>query len=148
MTFEQAFVTKKLYELQEYHHELEVLLRASDEEILADSGKIHIAERLLQLIVDTMIDVNQHFIKEQHLPVTEDYQSTFRVLAEHTILPHEFAEKLAPVVGLRNIVVHRYEQLDKKQFIQLLRKNSDDFLRYYHEIGGKIEISEKYKPHP
>lgn len=138
MTFEQAFVVKKLTELKGYIDELQDFLHASDDEILCDSGKIHIAERLLQLIVDTMIDVNQHYIKELRLPVAEDYQSTFRVLGSHNILPNDFAEKLAPVVGLRNIVVHRYEQIDKARFIQLLRKNSDDFLRYCDEIIKKL----------
>lgn len=138
MTFEQAFVAKKINELKGYNSELQDLLCASNDEILHDSGKIHIAERLLQLIVDTMIDVNQHYIKEQHLPLTEDYQSTFRVLGTHDILPNDFAEKIAPVVGLRNIVFHRYEQLDKAVFIELFRKNSDDFSRYCDEVIKKL----------
>jgi len=138
MTFERAFVAKKINELKGYIGELYDLLRVPDDEILHDSGKIHIAERLLQLIVDSMIDINQHYIREQRLPTVEDYQSTFRVLGAHDILPDDFAEKLAPVVGLRNIVVHRYEQLDKDLFIKLLRKNSDDFSRYCNEIVKKL----------
>ena len=138
MTFERAFVAKKINELKGYIGELYDLLRVPDDEILHDSGKIHIAERLLQLIVDSMIDINQHYIREQRLPTVEDYQSTFRVLGAHGILPDDFAEKLAPVVGLRNIVVHRYEQLDKDLFIKLLRKNSDDFSRYCNEIVKKL----------
>lgn len=134
MTFEQAFVVTKITELKGYLQELRDLLKASNQEILADSGKVHIAERLLQLIVDTMIDVNQQYIKERHLPVTEDYQSTFRILGSSSILPVDFAEKLAPVVGLRNIVIHRYDQLDKERFIQLLRKNISDFDHYCSEI--------------
>lgn len=51
-------------------------------------------------------------------------------MGEHGILPKEFTEKLAPVVGLRNMVVHRYEHLDMQTFIQLLRKNVRDFAQY------------------
>ncbi len=130
MVFDQAFIAKKLGDLSGYEDELKTLLAYSDDEILQDSGKIHIAERLFQLIVDTMLDINQHYIRERNLPPTEDYQSTFRTLGEHDILPKEFAEKIAPVVGLRNAVVHRYEHLDKKTFISLLRKNFEDFLNY------------------
>lgn len=130
MVFEQAFVTKKIGDLSGYIEELQALLKLSNEDILRDAGKQHIAERLFQLIVDTIIDVNQHYIREKNLPPSEDYQSTFRTLGEHGILPKEFAEKLAPVVGLRNMVVHRYEHLDTQTFVELLRKSVGDFAQY------------------
>ena len=130
MTFEQAFVEKKLSNLNGYLEELDDFFCDSDKEILSDSGKVHIAERLLQLIVDTMVDINQHFIKELHFPLSEDFQSTFIILGEHEILPKDFSARLAPIVGLRNRVVHRYENLDKELFLSLLRKNKDDFRVY------------------
>lgn|SRR3989338_1213491 len=130
MMFNQVFVSKKISDLSGYIDELKELLTLTDGEVMSDSGKLHIAERLLQLIVDTMLDINQHYIREKNLPPVEDYQSTFRTLGEHAILPKEFAEKLAPIVGLRNIIVHRYEHLDKKAFIELLRNNFEDFVKY------------------
>lgn len=134
MVFDQTFVAKKIGDLSGYIDELKVLLTSSDEEMAQDSGKQHIAERLFQLIVDTMIDTNQHYIREKNLPASEDYQSTFRTMGEYGILPKEFAEKLAPVVGLRNMIVHRYEKLDRQMFIRLLRKNIDDFAYYRDTI--------------
>lgn len=134
MVFDYAFIAKKIGDLSGYLDELRLLLNYSDDEIIADSGKQHIAERLFQLIVDTVLDINQHYIRERNLPPTEDYQSTFRTMAEHGLLKKEFAEKIAPVVGLRNTVVHRYEHLDKRKFIELLRKNIDDFDIYQREI--------------
>ena len=139
MTFEIAFVTKKLEELNGYIGELTDFLKYSDEEIMQDSGKIHVAERLLQLIVDTMIDINQHFIRDLHVPLSEDFQSTFITLGDHAVLSQDFALKLAPVVGLRNRVVHRYEGLDKRRFIELLRKNVEDFKTYIRSITKKIQ---------
>ena len=46
---------------------------------------------------------------------------------ENNILPANFAQKLAPVVGLRNRIVHRYEELNKELFIKIFRKNLPDF---------------------
>lgn len=138
MVFDQVLVGKKIGDLSGYVDELKALLAVSDEEILRDPGKQHIAERLFQLIVDTMIDINQHYIREKKLPPSDDYQSTFRTMGEHGLLPKEFTEKLAPVVGLRNMVVHRYEHLDKQTFIQLLRKNLDDFVYYRDAILGTL----------
>lgn len=139
MTFEKAFVLKKIEEIFGYLNETEDLFKFSDKEILSDSGKMHIAERLLQLIVDEMIDINQHFIKELNLKISEDFQGTFYILGENKILPIDFAQKIAPVVGLRNRVVHRYETLDTRLFISIFRKNLDDFKIYVKIINDYLK---------
>lgn len=135
MTFDKNFVVQKIDIFFGYLMELEELLKFSNEEILKDSGKIHIAERLLQLIVDNIIDINQHFIKELNLKISDDFQGTFYILGENKIIPEEFVSKIAPVVGLRNRVVHQYEKVDKKLFIAKLRDNFSDFKVYIKFIN-------------
>ena len=72
MTFQKTFIYQKLEEVSDYLKELKEFFKFSDKDILADSGKLHIAERLLQLIVDIMIDINQHFIRELDFKISED----------------------------------------------------------------------------
>ena len=135
MTFQKAFVLQKLDEANGYLKEMEDFFKSSDTEILADSGKLHIAERLLQLLVDTILDINQHFIKELNLKISEDFQGTFYILGDNKILPADFAQKIAPVVGLRNRIVHRYDTLNKEMFISAFRKNYPDFKNYIQFIN-------------
>lgn len=137
MTFDGLFVYKKLSRIEEYLKELENFLKFSDKEILADPLKIHIGERLFKLIVENMTDINQHFIKELDLKLTEDFQGTFDTLTEHKIIPQKFTNKIAGVINLRNIIVHQYEELDKKKFLNDLRKDYSDFKEY-------IKIIKKY----
>lgn len=135
MTFSAVFVTQKLQTMKDYTEELEKLLKdVSDEEFFADSGKLHIAERLVQLIVDGMIDINQHFIRELNLQISDDLQGTFMIMGENNVLPREFAKKIAPVVGVRNILVHQYEKLDKEIFLKNLREHFLDFIKYRQYI--------------
>lgn len=130
MTFEKTFILDKLSDISKYQAELKKLLESSDREILDNFEKLHTAERLLQLIVDTMIDINQHFINELDLDAADDFQGTFYILSESSLIDKDFAQKIAPVVGLRNKVVHRYEKLDKERFIHDLRDNYEDFDKY------------------
>lgn len=140
MTFFSIFVYQKLQAMREHIMELNNLLKeVSDKEFFADSGKLHIAERLVQLIVDGMIDINQHFIRELKLKISDDLQGTFMIMGENNILPGEFAEKIAPVVGVRNILVHQYEKLDKKMFLRNLRKHFSDFKKYQQYIGSYLK---------
>lgn len=135
MTFEKSFVLQKIGEISNYLEELKILFDSSDREILKDPYKLHSAERLLQLIVDASIDINQHFINELNLKVSEDLQGTFYILGENNVLPKEFSERIAPVVGLRNKIVHRYEEIDKDLFIRTFRKNYPDFEKYLKLIN-------------
>jgi len=143
MTFQQNLVLKKLTRVDEFLQEVGHLFRFSANEILADSEKMHIAERLFQLIVDEILDVNQHFIKELNLEAAEDFESTFEILAENKILPQDFAIRVAPAVGLRNHLVHRYEKLDPRRFITDFQKDYPDFKRYIKIINQYLEKKTK-----
>jgi len=139
MTFDELFVYKKLTKIEEYLKELEEFLKFSDKEILGDSMKIHIGERLFQLIIDEIIDINQHFIGELDLKLTEDFQGTFDTLADNKIISKDFANKISGVINLRNIIVHGYESLDKKLFLTDLKKDRNDFNEYIKFIKKYID---------
>jgi len=128
-----------LNKIEEYLKELQELLEFPDKEILADFTKIHTGERLFQLIVENMTDINQHFIKELDLKLTEDFQGTFETLADCKIIPQEFADKIVGVINLRNIIVYQYEELDKKKFLNDLRKDYSDFEKYIKFIKKYLE---------
>ena len=128
--FDKALVKDKLNNIVEYIDELGRIVAMSENEIKNNYLVYHTAERLLQLIADTMTDINMYLIKEKKLNVPDDLQSTFRTLADNDILPKDFADQIAPVVGMRNLLVHRYEKLDRDIFVRKLKKNFPDFKKY------------------
>lgn len=139
MPFDKLFVQKKLDMIGEYTKELDEILELDDNEIFADHAKLHAIERLVQLIVDLMLDINQHFIRELQLKIPDELRGTFIILGENNILPRDFAEKLAPLTGVRNILVHQYEKINKNLFMQNLRKNFSDFKKYQKHIFAYLE---------
>jgi len=139
MTFQKGVVNEKLNRISGYLDEAKNLFRFSTKEILADSEKLHIAERLFQLIVDEIIDINQHFIKELGFDLSNDLEGTFHIMGENNILSQDFVLKISPVVGLRNRLVHRYEKLDPKIFIESFQKEYSDFEKYIKFILGYLE---------
>ena len=129
--FDKELVEKKISQIVEYLDELNPIVNDIPQaEVIKDYFKYHTAERLFQLIVDTMLDINIHLIKENNFVVPDDMQSTFIILGDNNALPKDFALKIAPIVGLRNRIVHRYDTLNKKTFIEILKKNFNDFKEY------------------
>ncbi len=118
---------------------MEQVLSYEDTEIKKDFVKLRAIERIVQLIVDEIIDINNHIIRYANLQIPDDFQSTFLTLASHKILPEEFAKKIAPVVGLRNRLVHRYESVDVEILLQTVRKNRSDFTEYIKHIMKFLE---------
>lgn len=138
---DKDFIKSKIFFIKSYYEELEHILSFSDTEIKKDIVKLRAIERIIQLIVDEIIDINTHFIRYGSLKIPESFQSSFLVLAENNILPESFAKKIAPVVGLRNRLVHRYEKIDLDLLLSLVRKNKEDFTEYLKYIFQFIERS-------
>lgn len=136
---DKVFVERKLDRIESYSEELERIFESSLEEIKDDFLKYRSAERILQLIVDEIIDINNHLIKRGELEVPDDFQGTFSTLAENETLPGKFAQRIAPVVGLRNKLVHRYEKIDLDLFLRILRKEKEDFNQYVNLIYNYLE---------
>lgn len=132
--FNTELIKRKQRHIYNYLEDLKrYVLSLSLKEVIKQTDKQYIAERLFQLIVDSMIDINTHIVKMSE-KYFDDMQSTFYILSELKILPEKFAEKIAPVVGVRNMIVHRYEKLDKKLFLQNLYKSFGDFAQYLKYI--------------
>lgn len=114
MPLNKSFIVNKLNVIKNYLAELASVFESSNEEILKDGLKLHTTERLFQLIVDAVIDVNHHFIRGLKLKIEEDLESTFSSLVEGKILPQDLADRMSPSVGQRNIIVHGYEKFKKR----------------------------------
>ena len=68
-------------------------------------------ERLLELLVVAAVDLLQHLLAEQQL-VPESYRATFALAATQNLIPPELAARLQQAAGMRNVIVHLYEEID------------------------------------
>lgn len=133
-------VKNKASDLQGYLMELQPLLKEESRTIIEDNLKLHTVERLFQLVVDTAVDINTHIISASDYKVPDDYQSTFITLAENHVFSTDFALTIAPSVGLRNLVVHKYGKVDIKRMLDDIKAEIGqyrDYLRYIDAFVGK-----------
>jgi uncharacterized protein YutE (UPF0331/DUF86 family) len=79
-----------------------------------------VAERHLERIIGRMIDVNYHLLTSAGHPPPSDYHASFLQMAPLGVLPSEFAHRLAASAGLRNRIVHEYDELDQKRIFDAL----------------------------
>jgi uncharacterized protein YutE (UPF0331/DUF86 family) len=139
---DRLFLEKKISTLAEKISKLGNLVAGRDaDEIRRDEMRMDAIERNFQLSVDLMVDINTHIIKAGNLGTVDDFQSTFIMLGDSRVLDKDFATRVAPIVGARNMLVHRYEKLDKDLFLKNLKNNFSDFKTYISQINEYLKKS-------
>ncbi len=135
----KELLRRKINKIENYIKEIEPLLVLNSNEIVSDILKLRTVERNFQLIVDTMLDINTHIISSENLKTPETLQETFLILGDGGVLPVDFVKKIAPVVGLRNIVVHEYEKVDNEKMMQDLKDGISQFGEYLISIDNFLQ---------
>lgn len=132
----KEFVQRKLFLNQAELERLKNFENLTVDEIAKDPGKHAACERYLERLITRAIDINQHILSEKgkvSLGVLR-YRDTFLALANLGVYPKEFAEKIAPSAGLRNALVHEYNNIDP----EILRKSIGGAIKEFNEYAGYV----------
>ncbi len=122
-------------ELNERLARLEALKAKSRSEFDADPYLRDIVERNLEVAAQCCLDICHRVISIEKALKPGDYREAFLRMSELGVLPPEFARKLSPIAGFRNILVHEYLGLDWNEVYSNLQKTSDlvRFAEYIRE---------------
>jgi uncharacterized protein YutE (UPF0331/DUF86 family) len=127
-------MTSILKELRGYLKKLEILANIPQQEFLQDFMKVESAKHLLQVSIESCLDLAQHIVADQGYRTPENYYDTFVVLHENGILPEEFMPTLRDMVSFRNRMVHLYWKIDDAKVYDIVQNNLEDFDTYIQYI--------------
>jgi len=131
-------IRRKLIRLSEYIEELEPFINYSYEQYVSNYFIKRTGERLIQLIVENMVDINSIIITEMNHVPPKDYYSSFEIVGELDIISIDFAKELAPCTGLRNRLVHEYDKIQDKIVFESIVKVIEMVSRYIEFIKNHI----------
>ena len=130
MTVDAALVTRKLVLIASDLEQLRTIDGRGREAYLSSRFDQAVVERLLERIVTRMIDINYHLITATGHPPPSDYHAFFQQLAHVGVLNVEFASRIARAAGLRNRLVHDYDDLDQQLLFGALAEALVDVAAY------------------
>jgi len=110
------------------------------DELAKDYLMHHATERLIEVIVNFAIDINQHIIAnsvKKDLPF--DFKESFLILSDIGVYPKGFANQIGQSAGLRNILVHDYARLDETKFYNSIKDCLGDYTAYCRYIMDYIK---------
>ncbi|GAB6063266.1 type VII toxin-antitoxin system HepT family RNase toxin [Deferrisoma palaeochoriense] len=130
---DEAVLSRKLAALREY---VDALREADDitwETYRSDIRARAFVERYLHLATEVVLDLGNHIISQQGWREPKGYADLFTVLGENGVLPPERVPEFQKMAGFRNLLVHRYEQVDDEIVYGVFRKRLgtyEEFARY------------------
>jgi uncharacterized protein YutE (UPF0331/DUF86 family) len=128
-------VAKRLGRLREYVALLRKLRCRSREEFIQDPFVIGNVERYLQLAIQVVLDISNHIVADNRLGGVEEYRDAIRLLGENGYVEPDLAQRLMPMAGLRNVLVHDYLDVDRDRIYTFVQDRLEDFEAFAVQIG-------------
>lgn len=85
-------------------------------------------------MVDSDLVLAGYITAARNLPVATSYANTYEVLGQSGLLTPEFTATMVKVAKFRNVVVHRYADVDADIVVAILRDNLGDIIRFRDAI--------------
>jgi uncharacterized protein YutE (UPF0331/DUF86 family) len=138
---DRDLVTRKMVLITADLRAIEALARRPVEEYMASQTDEILVERYLERVIGRMIDINYHLVTEAGEPPPRDYYDSFTQLARIGVLPPAFAKQVAASAGLRNRLVHEYDEIDPERVYEGLQAAVRDVPEYLRYIEAYLKQS-------
>jgi uncharacterized protein YutE (UPF0331/DUF86 family) len=98
-----------------------------------------VAERLLERLIGRMIDINYHLLIETGHAPPADYYASFTLLSGLGVYDAEFGRRIAARTGLRNRIVHEYDEIDPHRVHEAIDVALRDVAAYLRAVQEYVK---------
>lgn len=120
-TIEESHITRKV-------------LAEEEDSVLADATKYR-----MQVAVEIVINLAEHLVAGLNLGKPEFAKELFLLLVKEKIITDELSEELKKAVGLRNILVHMYREVDLSILVDSATVGLNDLRAFAKAINDFLE---------
>jgi uncharacterized protein YutE (UPF0331/DUF86 family) len=89
--------------------------------------------------MEACVDIANYIISVKGFRRTEEYSEMFKVLKEEGVIAKELATKLEDMARFRNLLVHRYGELDNRRVLEIITHNLKEIEEFEREIEKFIK---------
>lgn len=117
---DRALITRKMSLILEDLTAITRLSQLPREQYLKNSINETLAERYLERAIGRMIDINFHLVTELGHAPPKDHHESFTLLGTLGVMTADLAKEMAMAAGLRNRIVHEYDDIDPERVHEAL----------------------------
>ncbi len=123
---------RKLQKLIQYLNDLKKHEGSSFDTFMKNHYEV---ERILELLIETSSDLIFHELSKK-VSTPDSYREAFIAAGKENIIPKALAGRLALACGMRNILVHEYEEIDYKLVHKSIKTALHDFADFIKALSG------------
>ncbi|ODS32776.1 MAG: hypothetical protein SCARUB_02096 [Candidatus Scalindua rubra] len=132
MGVDKEKIAKKISDIQSAINSLDKYACNEESKFLNDDEKVAAGKYYLITMIEGCISLCTHISAKELHKVPDAYTTCFKILADNNILSEVLANSLAKMAGFRNLLIHRYWEIDNKkvyQYIKTERMNVHEYLK-------------------
>ena len=126
---------------------LESLATCPFDEFETDFRNVESAKHLLQVAIESMLDICTHIVARLRLGIPNDDRETLALLEDKGLFPSTHIATYQAMNAFRNRVVHLYQDVDTREIYRILREDLDDFRMFIadvqHVVAGQKQDADK-----
>ena len=119
--------------------ELEDIKPVSLNEYKNSVEKRRACERLLQIAVESVIDICNVLVSNLRLGIPNDEDALFEKLKNKKVISEDMQSTLRTMKCFRNIPVHKYGEVDDERVFEVLSERLGDFEKFKEEVLGFLK---------
>jgi uncharacterized protein YutE (UPF0331/DUF86 family) len=119
-------LSSRLDALETYLAELRAFRAGSRDQFVREASLHHLAERYLHLACESVLDISHHVIADQGYRQAGSYKDAIDVLQQEGLLDADLAGRLKRWMGLRNLLVHLYLEIDHGRIYDAISEDLGD----------------------
>ncbi|MCD6541346.1 DUF86 domain-containing protein [Candidatus Bipolaricaulota bacterium] len=139
MGIDRETIERRLRKLEENLALLKELKGIGLAEFLDDLKTRLYAAHLLQTAIQCVIDIGSHLVLGLNLGRVERYSDIPEALANGGIIPAGLSRKLKEMIGLRNILVHGYLEVDYAALHRFIQTELRDFEEFAAAVASFLD---------
>lgn len=132
---DEAVVADTLRYVDRYLDDLEEMRGLSKDEYLDDMVTQRAVERTLMNLIQACIDVASHIRAAEDLSPSGTSKREMESLDDAGVISSETQAKMEEAVGFRNVLAHRYGEVDHDIVYDVLHEDLQWFDRYQREVA-------------
>ena len=127
-------ILSKIDNINNYLEELDSVIPSNFKEYKNSIMDKRACERLLQISIESVIDICNILVSNLKLGLPCDEEDMFKKLEKKKIITKKMGKILINMKGFRNILVHKYGSVNDELVFEMLSERLEDFEIFKEEI--------------
>lgn len=134
---------KRISEIKEHSEKIKKYSAIPDSEFWKDERNVLAIKLLLLQSIEACGSICNHVLAKKFSKSPSSFSECFECLYESGVIDKELSLKLRKMSRFRNILVHRYWEIEDKKILDYARNNLKDFEGFVESIFEYLGINQQ-----